>query len=1084
MTTFYVDMHIHSRFSRATSSRLTLPHLAAWGQAKGLQVIGTGDFTHPGWREELSKDLVRDDASGLYRLRPGLTVEPAIEGMDALGPKAGPLFLLQAEISSIYKKDGKVRKVHNLVYLPDLESAERFSRKLEAIGNLASDGRPILGLDSAKLLEILLETDERGVLIPAHIWTPWFSLFGSKSGFDNLNDCFGDLSEHVFALETGLSSDPDMNRLWSHLDAYALVSNSDAHSGENLARETNIFCGTPSYDNLFNALRHSAGRLPCPPDGCDFVGTLEFFPEEGKYHLDGHRACNVVLEPEQTVSLGAICPVCAKPLTVGVLHRVMALADRTTPHHGGTLFHSLVPLPELLGECLGVGPKSRKVAARYADVLRHFGSELRVLQESSESDLRAYWEPLGEAIARMRRGQVIRMGGYDGEYGTVRVFDEQERAAVAKGRLYGSSLLDSPLAKGRRKRPAKAESPTMPLLANIEVFNKAQQNSGLNNVEQQGVQIVTPPTSPKPAVFQWTPAQESALRAGPNPILVMAGPGSGKTRTLVGRMVHLLEQGVLPEKMVAVTFTRRAAAELCERIKKLPQINAEHVPQADTLHALALSRWPLQKKPAVLSEEAAWNIFVLANKDKQAQYLREAWAVLSLARERLEEPISEHQILLDRYTSHKNKRQAVDYTDLLENWLKRIVAGEDTPAWQEVLVDEVQDLSLLQLTLLRALLPRNGHGFFGIGDPDQAIYAFRGAHGDVPSVLSTFWNDIQIITLRQSYRSAKAILSSAHALLGGASACGQLEAYSSLPANLHLFSASTAPQEAAWIAEQISRLVGSGSHTLTDRRKKAHKDLALSSPCSFGDIAILVRLKQLAEPIREALQNRGIPCAIPEAAPFWQDVKVQFMLALAGRRFGFASAQPVPDPSSLPSEAWTKGPQGLLRHVEHLPPFDEFFKDSKTFTKLAHAYTQQGSWEALLFWVQTRQELDEVACASEHVQIMTLHASKGLEFRAVFLPALEEGLIPFSGPKHVVCENTLELTKDVLAEERRLLYVGLTRAEEAVFASHATERMLFGRIVQRQPSRFIADMASFFQQRRLVRHRKIHSQQASLLDMT
>ena len=310
MKYFRADLHVHSRFSRATSGRLNIRNLAAWSMIKGLSVMSTGDFTHPAWRDELRRDLVYDDNSGLYRVREKTPLETEIPGFSRPDGASEPQFLIQAEISSIYKKDGSVRKVHNVVIMPSLESADKLSNKLAAIGNITSDGRPILGLDCEHLLEMVLEADERGVLIPAHIWTPWFSLFGSKSGFDALEDCFGSLSSHIFALETGLSSDPDMNRLWSALDRYALVSNSDAHSGENLGREANLFEGTPSYDGIFDALRRAARDEE--GSGCIYRGTVEFFPEEGKYHLDGHRACNVVLEPEESMKIGNICPVCGK----------------------------------------------------------------------------------------------------------------------------------------------------------------------------------------------------------------------------------------------------------------------------------------------------------------------------------------------------------------------------------------------------------------------------------------------------------------------------------------------------------------------------------------------------------------------------------------------------------------------------------------------------------------------------------------------------------------------------------------------------------------------------------------------------
>ncbi|MFW5791677.1 MAG: endonuclease Q family protein, partial [Desulfohalobiaceae bacterium] len=365
MELFYADLHIHSRYSRATSKRITPQHLAAWGWIKGLDVVATGDFTHPQWREELKELLVEED-SGLLRLKAPEALEGEIPWwLEGKSVPASTRFMLVTEISSIYKKGGKVRKIHNLVFMPSLEKAAHFSSRLAQVGNLASDGRPILGLDARHLLEMVLETDPLAFLIPAHIWTPWFSLFGSRSGFDSLEECFGDLSREIFALETGLSSDPEMNWLWSSLDRYRMVSNSDAHSGDKLGREANIFSGERSFEGMYRALRGEAL-------GHKFLGTVEFFPEEGKYHMDGHRKCNVVLNPKETMARGGICPKCGHPVTVGVLHRVLELADRDYPKQplGQPGYISLVPLTELLSEILGVGPKTKKVMNEYGRLIQ------------------------------------------------------------------------------------------------------------------------------------------------------------------------------------------------------------------------------------------------------------------------------------------------------------------------------------------------------------------------------------------------------------------------------------------------------------------------------------------------------------------------------------------------------------------------------------------------------------------------------------------------------------------------------------------------------------------------------------------
>jgi uncharacterized protein (TIGR00375 family) len=413
---FIADLHVHSPFSRATSRECSLAGLFAWARVKGIQVVATGDITHPLWRRAVREELAPAEP-GFFRLRDEGVPSPLAAAVSVEGSVR---FLLSAEISCIYRRHGAVRRVHNLVYLPDLESADRLVRRLEQVGNLAADGRPILGLDSRDLLEMVLELAPGGFLVPAHIWTPWFSLFGSRSGFDAIEECFGDLSGHIFALETGLSSDPPMNRLVSALDRFALISNSDCHSPANLGREANRFATGFDFHSLREALAANRGDR--------FLGTIEFFPEEGKYHLDGHRACGVRLEPEETRRHGGICPVCGQPVTVGVLHRLLELADRQEPPvvAGAPGVVSLVPLAEILAELLGVGAGSKGVRAQYARLVSRFGSELSLLLAAEEGELAAESPFLAEAVARVRSGRVMRLSGFDGEYGAIRLFEPDE----------------------------------------------------------------------------------------------------------------------------------------------------------------------------------------------------------------------------------------------------------------------------------------------------------------------------------------------------------------------------------------------------------------------------------------------------------------------------------------------------------------------------------------------------------------------------------------------------------------------------------------------------------------------------------
>ena len=405
------DLHIHSRFSMATSKEGTPENLDFWARKKGISLIGTGDFTHPVWREELKERLV-SEGNGLYRLRDAYVKEESRKF-----PGEGTRFVVSGEISSIYKKNGKTRKVHNVILLPSLEAADAMAQRLEKIGNIHSDGRPILGLDSHDLLEMMLDVCSEGILIPAHIWTPHFSVLGAKSGFDSVEECFEELAPYIYALETGLSSDPAMNWRISKLDRYQLVSNSDAHSPSKLGREANLLDIDCSYEGLYRAIQTGEG----------LEGTVEFFPEEGKYHFDGHRKCGVSLSPVEAERLGGICPVCGKKLTMGVDHRVEQLADRAEGFvkKDGKKYESLVPLPEVISACMGYSTASKKVQGCFEQMIQTLGTEFDILRNVPSEDIKSCTgERIAEGIENVRTGNVKRIPGYDGEYGKIELFDE------------------------------------------------------------------------------------------------------------------------------------------------------------------------------------------------------------------------------------------------------------------------------------------------------------------------------------------------------------------------------------------------------------------------------------------------------------------------------------------------------------------------------------------------------------------------------------------------------------------------------------------------------------------------------------
>ena len=766
--TFYADLHVHSKYSRATSRDCDLEHLAVWARKKGIGIVATGDFTHPAWRAELKEKLVPAEP-GLFRLRPNL--ERAVE--ERLPPacrssRSAVRFMLSVEISTIYKKLDRTRKIHHLIYTPDFDATERVVDSLSRIGNLHSDGRPILGLDSRHLLEIALESDPGSYLVPAHIWTPWFAALGSKSGFDAIDDCYGDLSHHIFAVETGLSSDPPMNWRVSSLDRFRLVSNSDAHSPEKLGREVCVFDTELDYFALRRALETGEG----------YGGTLEFFPEEGKYHLDGHRHCHVSFSPDETRKHDGRCPVCGKPLTVGVMHRVEDLADRgeeaAPPETAGPM-RSLVPLPEILSEIHQVGPKSKTVARHYESLLGRLGPELPLLDTLPLEDIGPAASPLvAEAVSRLRKEEVIRDAGYDGVYGTIRLFRDDELHRHTRGAaLFQEEGAVAPQGGSAPSPAALPRGRSMPPPADGQ---RADPPQGDPDPSQTALPHERPAPShpatdrcPPDALVGLDADQRRAVEAVTGPLLVVAGPGSGKTRTLTHRLAHLVaHHAVRPSRCLAVTFTRRAAGEMRDRLRTLLPDAWEQVP-LHTFHSLGLS---------ILREH--WNAaglqrgFRIASEAERLQLLRDALQVSERkARGRLS-AISHAKRTgtsptdggsgeaFEAYERAMETRNLCDFDDLV---IRAADALESTPGLQAdyrrrhawVCIDEYQDVDVQQVRLVRQLVSPDGN-VCAIGDPDQAIYGFRGADVRFFSEFQRDFPGAEVVRLKRNYRSGRNIV--------------------------------------------------------------------------------------------------------------------------------------------------------------------------------------------------------------------------------------------------------------------------------------------------------------------------------------
>jgi DNA helicase-2/ATP-dependent DNA helicase PcrA len=1025
---FIADLHLHSHLSRATSRDCTLEGLYRWAQLKGIRVVGTGDFTHPQWCAELQAKLV-PSRPGLYRLRDELAAPIDRE----IPPSCrGPVeFLLSGEISSIYKRAGRTRKVHSLLLLPDLASVERLNARLGALGNIRSDGRPILGVDPRDLLSLLLEAHAEGLFIPAHIWTPWFSLLGSMSGFDSPDECFGDLVGQVFAVETGLSSDPPMNWRVSSLDRFALVSNSDLHSPANLGRNASLFHCEVSFFDLRAALRSKAGD--------QYGGTIDLFPEEGKYHADGHRKCGVCLEPEESRRLKGLCPACGRPLVLGVLHRVTELADRPPGARPPTAadHEYIIPLPELLAELLECGDTSQRVTRAYEALLRRFGPELRILRELPLETL-AGCEPalLAEAIRRVRARDVIRQPGYDGEYGVIRVFRPGEMDELRRqGMLIRVAAATPTLAPVEPPVPPAAEAPDYRLPP-----ARLPEPPGLHEGTPEGVLSEHDLAAGQLALFGvpgalagLSPEQRRAAGELRGPVLIVAGPGIGKTRTLARRIAHLVaDRGAAPETILAVTFTNRAAGELRERLRGLLGARAAGI-ATGTFHGLCLAwlrRWDESLASACLID------------DRQECELLAEWAgVSAAAAASLQECLSAHrrgtpgpEALPPGLAGWDAVLQAQGLLPL-EEIVPRCVghlrnhpdAGHGL-GLRWLCVDEFQDSNPSQYQLVR-LLAGPGAGLCVIGDPDQSIYGFRGADPSCFEQLRREAGDGGCFGLGTNYRSTQTIVAGARAVVGPARTELSVETRAVEPGGLklRLHAAPTVAAEAEFIAHEIERWLGGTALFSIDSGRVA--ETGPGGAVSFGDIAVLVRLKALVPAYAAALGRLGVPVRTAGG---------EDLLGAPGvRRF---------------LDRLRKAPRECLRQPAEsaLASLDaEAALSADEHQSLAALLRTAPSAAPELAWLVDRLLLrvtgDDVDVHAEQVNVMTMHAAKGLEFPIVFIAGCEEGVVPY--------RRAGEATDE--AEERRLFYVAMTRARQVLYLTRARRRVLFGRALAGAPSPFL-----------------------------
>ncbi|MDE3000134.1 MAG: UvrD-helicase domain-containing protein [Gemmatimonadota bacterium] len=1078
---FVADVHLHSRFSRATSRALNPENLYKWSALKGVNVVGTGDFTHPEWIEEL-KDRLEPAEEGLFRLRPDR--QAAVDEELPERCRGTVRFVLSTEISLIYKKNEKTRKVHHVVLMPGFEAVERLNARLGDIGNLKSDGRPILGLDSRDLVEICLEASDNVLFIPAHIWTPHFAVLGASSGFDTLEECFEDMLPAIFAVETGLSSDPPMNWRLSMLDRYAIVSNSDAHSPPKLAREATCFDTDLSYGGIYDALNTR--------DPARFLGTLEFYPEEGKYHLDGHRNCGVCWQPAQSLAADCLCPECGKRLTVGVLHRVEQLADRAAGIRPPVArpYENLIPLTEVIGSVLGVGPTSKRVQAVYERMLVELGPELAILRDVSPEAMARCGEPLvAEGVRRMRSGEVVIAAGYDGEYGRIQVFSEEDRARLSR-------------------QPALFDLPEIPEAAPpAPAFEAASAHAGT-----PGGNGEAPAVAVSAGEVGLDDAQRAAVDRESGPSIVVAGPGTGKTRVLTHRLARLIgEAGVPPASILAVTFTNKAAAEMRERVHALlPGEGTLDGLTLGTFHAVALN---LMKDctsgelPQIIDEAESTQLVAEVIADVDAgMSVRDARLAVSFAKTNpdAEAPDALRGVWV-AYRERLRKLGVWDFDDILLELLAMLQRGDAASErirnrFSHVLVDEFQDVNAVQYQLVTAL-SGGGDGLFVIGDPDQAIYGFRGAS---PAYFEKLREDLpsaRTIVLDRTYRSTPQITGAAVSVIGDGR---ELNAVRGEGVTARLLSTSGETAEGIAVVREISRMMG-GADMLQAGEIAGRQSNRGEGDRSLSDFAVLFRTGRQAEAIERCFIEEGLPYRVVGQKGFLSAGNVRHAisffnyafrppgflhllralavpnfhpgnatLSLLRRAGGDPSGCNLPPParekvSALEDAAETFREMAVTESVESLVRTWQEVAGAEEDEDLARLARMAVNFDTVRRFLDTLvlgADADYVRVGgvarprAEAVTLSTLHASKGLEFPVVFICGVEEGLIPH--------ENGDE------QEERRLLFVGLTRAMDEAVMLCARSRTRFGERVRPQPSRFLEDIpAEYIKRERLSPERRV-----------
>ncbi len=1014
------DLHIHSHYSLATSKQLAPEYLDLWGKMKGLQVIATGDFTHPGWIEELRKKIEPAE-EGLFKLKKEYEIEPAIHRFRSA--QYFTRFILSAEISSIYKKNGKVRKIHSVVLAPDFETIHKIQQKLINIGgNITSDGRPILGLDAKDLLELCLDASENIFFIPAHIWTPWFSVLGAKSGFDSIEECFEELTPHISAIETGLSTNAPMNWMCSFLDKYTLLSNSDAHSPEKLGRNANIMDCDLSYDGIIQAITDKNSN--------QFLGTIDMYPQEGKYHYDGHRKCGVRYDPVETLQHHGLCEKCGRKITVGVMNRIVQLSDRENLQERPNRkpFYSIVPLKELLSEITGVGPNTKTVAKKYNEILTSTGSELDILLNIPVNSIRKKCGNLfAEAIRRMRSKEVIIKEGFDGEYGRVKVFQESELKQDRNApKLFSDGV--------REEKPVYKSKNLLNF--SLEKFHELSKRTPINRVQESKVTL-----------SGLNSEQQQAVAEINRSCLVLAGPGTGKTRTLVNKIEHLIKNKLYRgEEILAITFTNKAATEMKDRLDKTIK-NTSNGPAIMTFHKLGLVL--IRDNPALFGYSVNFTVideqeqlvimkkFIGVEKRKAKTYQKH----ISLFKQNNRSLNDDEEKVFREYQKYLEKSNMLDIDDLVFQVTQKLRSDKEFQRvlqhkYRYILVDEFQDINQSQFDLIRTI--STGDNLFAIGDVNQSIYGFRGANAGFIKNFAKYFANATVINFQTSYRCSTNILAASADVIQENPLKGLQKGV-----KIRIHQAATEHSEAEYIARKIESLAGgfrffSIDSDVTDGYEDGHET-------SLSDIVVLCRTKAIMPALTKAFIHHAIPYEIIDNQPFYKEKPVSQILDIYKvlNNSNYGQLKDINAELINRINISNTSEQVITDIVHALPDTDTKNKDVKRLMEMAKKYPNHDDFmQNIVLGINE----DFYSYKINNVRIMTLHASKGLEFEHVFIAGCEDKLLPFSLYKNMQGDYD---------EERRLFYVGMTRSKKYLYLTHAKKRKIRGVSYQMSPSPFL-----------------------------